>query len=205
MLHRFSDDISSLEIPEQFNNPFHYRPHPLCVGATEEVRRFLNADDTLRAEVVKGKMFGVLVVRDSSGEIGYLAAFSGLLAGGNEHPFFVPAVYDMLSPDGYFKIEESEISNINEEIRMLLASDGYIAAKGLYDDSVERCSCETEAMRNSMHDSKLLRDVKRSAGQLSHEESAALIAESQFQKAELKRLQKKWKEKIAECAAVLNT
>lgn len=205
MLHRFSDDISSLEIPEQFNNPFHYRPHPLCVGATEEVRRFLNADDTLRAEVAKGKMFGVLVVRDSSGEIGYLAAFSGLLAGGNEHPFFVPAVYDMLSPDGYFKIEESEISNINEEIRMLLASDGYIAAKGLYDDSVERCSCETEAMRNSMHDSKLLRDVKRSSGQLSHEESAALIAESQFQKAELKRLQKKWKEKIAECAAVLNT
>lgn len=205
MLHRFSADISSLEIPEQFNNPFHYRPHPLCVGATEEVRRFLNADDTLRAEVVKGKMFGVLVVRDSSGEIGYLAAFSGLLAGGNEHPFFVPAVYDMLSPDGYFKIEESEISNINEEIRMLLASDGYIAAKALYDDSVECSVRETEAMRKKMHDSKLLRDAKRSAGQLSPEESAALIAESQFQKAELKRLQKSWKEKVTECAAVLNT
>ena len=204
MLHRFSDDISSVEIPGRFNNPFHYRPHPLCVAAVEEVRRSLNADDTLRAEVAKGKMFGVLVVRDEKGEIGYLAAFSGLLAGRNEHPFFVPAVYDMLSPDGYFKREELEISNINEEIRALLASDGYIAAKAAYDESVERCAGEIEAMRKSMHDCKLLRDAKRCAGQLSPEESAALIAESQYQKAELKRLQKGCKEKIAECAAALN-
>lgn len=204
MLHRFSDDISSVEIPGRFNNPFHYRPHPLCVAAVEEVRRSLNADDTLRTEVAKGKMFGVLVVRDEKGEIGYLAAFSGLLAGRNEHPFFVPAVYDMLSPDGYFKREELEISNINEEIRALLASDGYIAAKAAYDESVERCAGEIEAMRKSMHDCKLLRDAKRCAGQLSPEESAALIAESQYQKAELKRLQKGCKEKIAECAAALN-
>ena len=204
MLHRFSDDISSVEIPGRFNNPFHYRPHPLCVAAVEEVRRSLNADDTLRAEVAKGKMFGVLVVRDEKGEIGYLAAFSGLLAGRNEHPFFVPAVYDMLSPDGYFKREELEISNINEEIRALLSSDGYIAAKAAYDESVERCAGEIEAMRKSMHDCKLLRDAKRCAGQLSPEESAALIAESQYQKAELKRLQKGCKEKIAECAAALN-
>ena len=204
MLHRFSDDISSVEIPWRFNNPFHYRPHPLCVAAAEEVRRSLNADDTLCAEVAKGKMFGVLVVRDEKGEIGYLAAFSGLLAGRNEHPFFVPAVYDMLSPDGYFKREESEISNINEEIRALLASDGYIAAKAAYDESVERCAGEIEAMRKSMHDCKLLRDAKRCTGQLSPEESAALIAESQYQKAELKRLQKGCKEKIAECAAALN-
>lgn len=204
MLHRFSDDISSVEIPGRFNNPFHYRPHPLCVAAAEEVRRSLNADDTLCAEVAKGKMFGVLVVRDEKGEIGYLAAFSGLLAGRNEHSFFVPAVYDMLSPDGYFKREESEISNINEEIRALLASDGYIAAKAAYDESVERCAGEIEAMRKSMHDCKLLRDAKRCAGQLSPEESAALIAESQYQKAELKRLQKGCKEKIAECAAALN-
>ena len=204
MLHRFSDDISSVEIPGRFNNPFHYRPHPLCVAAVEEVRRSLNADDTLRTEVAKGKMFGVLVVRDEKGEIGYLAAFSGLLAGRNEHPFFVPAVYNMLSDDGYFKREELEISNINEEIRALLASDGYIAAKAAYDESVERCAGEIEAMRKSMHDCKLLRDAKRCAGQLSPEESAALIAESQYQKAELKRLQKGCKEKIAECAAALN-
>ena len=48
-------------------------------------------------------MFGVLIVEDTAGTVGFLAAFSGLLAGDNHHDYFVPPVYDLLRPDGYFK------------------------------------------------------------------------------------------------------
>lgn len=64
-------------------------------------------------EIGKGKMFGVLIVRTEDDSIGYLAAFSGNLAGSNMHDFFVPPVYDLLNPDGYFRKEEAEISALN--------------------------------------------------------------------------------------------
>jgi len=57
-------------------------------------------------------MFGVLVVRTPAGEVGYLAAFSGNLAGKNVHPFFVPPIYDLLQPDGFFRQEEEQMNEI---------------------------------------------------------------------------------------------
>ncbi len=54
-------------------------------------------------------MFGVLVVADGEG-LGFLAAYSGLLEGRNDWPYFVPPVYDAQQPDGYFKTREREIS-----------------------------------------------------------------------------------------------
>ena len=103
LLHRFKSDISVVEAPRRFNNPFYYSPHALCVMAAGEVRAMLARDNAVAADAAKGKMFGVLVVRDSGGELGYLAAFSGLLAGRNSVPGFVPPVFDMQAPDGYFK------------------------------------------------------------------------------------------------------
>ena len=59
--------------------------------------------------LTEGKMFGVLVVDTSEG-LGFLAAYSGLLEGRNDWPYFVPPVYDAQQPDGYFKTREREIS-----------------------------------------------------------------------------------------------
>ena len=112
-MHRFKKDIQSIPLPEQFTYPFHYTPHPLCVMAAEEVQAYLQSRTDWHDELQGGKMFGVLVVRDADGRIGYLAAFSGNLAGSNHHDFFVPPVYDLLNPDGYFKQEEARISEIN--------------------------------------------------------------------------------------------
>ena len=57
--------------------------------------------------------------QEESSPIGYLAAFSGNLAGKNLHPYFVPPVYDLLQPRGFFKIEEEQISAINVRISEL--------------------------------------------------------------------------------------
>ena len=70
-LHYFADSISLLSLPEKFTYPFHYTPHPLCVAAAEEVGRYLETKGEWQAELQKGKMFGVLIVRTGRGkEIG---------------------------------------------------------------------------------------------------------------------------------------
>ena len=105
LLHRFKSDISVVETPRRFNNPFYYQPHALCVVAAGEVRSVLTQRTAVTDDAARGKMFGVLVVRDGDGVLGYLAAFSGLLAGSNNIPRFVPPVFDLQSPGGYFKQE----------------------------------------------------------------------------------------------------
>ena len=118
-MHLFQSDITSIPLPEQFTYPFHYTPHALCKKATEEVQAYLQTRTDWHDELQQGKMFGVLVVCDTAGTIGYLSAFSGNLAGSNLHEFFVPPVYDLLNPEGYFKEEEARISAINREIDTL--------------------------------------------------------------------------------------
>ena len=115
-LHRFSSSIEGIALPTTFTDPFNYTPHPLCRLATDEVMRFIDSHPEWHEELQQGKMFGVLVVKNVVGKLGFLAAFSGLLNKQNDIPYFVPAVYDMLNPNGHFKTEEREISAINHRI-----------------------------------------------------------------------------------------
>ena len=112
-MHTFQTPIAPIPLPEKFTYPFHYTPHPLCIAAAEEVQAYLQTRTEWHEELQKGKMFGVLAVQNTAGEIGFLAAFSGNLAGSNRHHYFVPPVYDLLNPDGYFKEEEARISALN--------------------------------------------------------------------------------------------
>ena len=100
--HPLNTDIAK---PERFTWPFCYEPHPLCLLACEEVKQEIS-----RINPTEGKMFGVLVVEPPSGELGFLAAYSGLLEGRNDWDYFVPPVFDAQQPDGYFKQKEREIS-----------------------------------------------------------------------------------------------
>ena len=115
-LHRFSESTEGIELPTVFTDPFNYVPHPLCRMAADEVMRFIDCHSEWHEELQQGKMFGVLVVKTIMGQLGFLAAYSGLLHKENDIPYFVPAVYDMLNPNGFFKTEEREISLINKKI-----------------------------------------------------------------------------------------
>lgn len=202
LLHRFREDISAVELPVRFNNPFYYSPHPLCVVAAGEVRAFLLGDEAVAAEAAKGKMFGVLVVRDPAGELGYFAAFSGLLAGSNNVPGFVPPVFDFLSPTGYFKQEETEISRLNTLIKDVECGEYLFATKAVESLRTEM-ERELAAMRETMRASKQERDALRAGGNLAANEEAQLVRESQFQKAELRRAMQRWQQKITESSEQL--
>ena len=100
---------SNHERPARFTYPFCYEPHPLCCLAATEVQQYIATHEEIRCDADNGKMFGVLVV-DSTDGLAFLAAYSGLLAGRNDWPYFVPPVYDAQQPDGHFKTTEREIS-----------------------------------------------------------------------------------------------
>ena len=203
IFHKFKSNIDGVEIPRRFNNPFYYSPHALCMLAADEVRASLTADEALMAEAGKGKMFGVLVVRSSAGELGYLAAFSGLLFGKNRYGAFVPPVYDMQAPTGYFKQEEARISSINVAIKELEDSEEYNSA-------VDALKAEKEKTEQLLAEMSLLfkankdeRKKKRDSGLLTAEEEALLIKQSQFEKAELKRVRRACEAKVVEKEAVV--
>ena len=196
--HRFKKDIGGVEFPRRFNNPFYYSPHCLCLMAAEEVRDIVSRDDSIMAEVARGKMFGVLVVEDSNGETGFLAGFSGLLNGSNLIDGFVPPVYDMLSPDGYFKKEEAGISLLNSRIKEIERNGEHLTAAAACITLKEAMEKELEEMRERMRAGKQRRDQLRASGILTAEEEESLIRESQHMKAELKRCKTRWLEKIAE-------
>ena len=202
LLHRFREDISAVELPVRFNNPFYYSPHPLCVAAACEVRAFLLGDEAVAADAAKGKMFGVLVVRDPAGEPGYFAAFSGLLAGSNNVHGFVPPVFDFLSPTGYFKQEETEISRLNTLIKDVECGE-YLFATEAVESLRTEMERELAAMRETMRASKQERDALRAGGNLAANEEAQLVRESQFQKAELRRAMQRWQQKITESSEQL--
>ena len=198
MIHFFKQNIEGISLPEKFTFPFHYTPHPLTRIAADEVRSYLSTRLDWQDEIGKGKMFGVLIVKTSDGGIGYLAAFSGNLAGSNMHDFFVPPVYDLLNPDGYFRKEEAEISALNRRISDISKSDSYILAKNELEDTKLQSSSSLALAKEELKKSKKERDEKRADGNISPEELDAMIRESQFQKAEYKRLENSWKERLNE-------
>lgn len=194
-IHSFNHSILSIPLPEKFTFPFNYTPHPLCVLAAQETQEYLKSKSEWAEELQLGKMFGVLVIRDHNQKLGFLAAFSGNLMEQNEHSFFVPPIYDLLQPEGFFKIEEDQISAINRKIHQISTSLEFTEAKKRFQEESENVRHTISQAKESLKVAKKERDILRKKG-LSSEEEANLIKESQFQKAELKRLERSLKESI---------
>ena len=196
MLHRFTTSITDIPLPERFTYPFCYTPHPLCILAAKEVQSYLTRQTAWKDELRQGKMFGVLIVQTEHEETGYLAAFSGILAGKNLHPFFVPPVYDLLQPQGFFKIEEENISSINRNIRQLENDKAYAALSAEFARTIRLAEDILATAKAQLKEAKTAREQRRKEKELNAQEEAELIRESQFQKAEYKRLERSWKARI---------
>ena len=132
----FKSSIKGLPTDQPFDYPFYYTPSKLAQIAAEELQELLRIEDGLshnfgldrdKDGLIIGKMFGVLVVKNTDGKIGYLMAFSGKLAGKNHHPNFVPPVFDMLEEDGFFLKEIEQLNEFNRKIKLLESNPTYIS------------------------------------------------------------------------------
>jgi len=128
----FSSDISTIQLPKIFDYPFYYTPHLIAKIAANELQQYL----THQTDFIHdfgfdknsdgiGKMFGVLVVKNQNNELGYLCAFSGKLADKTIHKHFVPPVFDVLNPKGFYRKTEDEINEINNKIEALTSDKNY--------------------------------------------------------------------------------
>lgn len=191
-----------------------YEPHPLCIQACREVQEMLARREDWQEEIARGKMFGVLIVENVKTDTevpkwgypaadseapkwGYLAAYSGQIGGRSDWEDFVPAVFDYLPPNGYFKTHEAEISRINQSISHLEKDERMKEARTLIRQLQEERKRTIAAYQEKMKEAKAKRDSRREAGNLSEAEEAEMIRESQFMKAELRRLKKSLSEKTA--------
>ena len=195
VLHPLPPDAQHLEPPSEMNNPFCYKPHPLCLAAVADVMPLING---LPLSEDEGKMFGVLVVEPlhssaDKRQLFYLAAYSGQINGRADWPGFVPAIVDYLQPNGYFKTHEADISRLNHRIEELKENPERLAAL----QELERFKKEAEKKvadyRLKIAEAKAERQRIRETQTLTAEQEAALVKESQFQNAELRRLRQQYK------------
>ncbi len=168
--HAFKQDVSLLDRPDRFTFPFCYDPHPLSVVAAEELQDYLlqqtdfvhNFGLTTYADTAPiGKMFGVLVVENQEGRMGYLAACSGKLAGSNCHRYFVPPIFDMLEESGFFLLEEKEINQLNREIEGLETDPQLDVLRDRLQKTRTACDARLSALRALHKANKALRKQTR--------------------------------------------
>ncbi|WP_291403987.1 hypothetical protein [Daejeonella sp.] len=128
---------SEHEVPAQFNFLKDNKPHPLCLLAAEDLQKYLKHQsdwehnfglNPAQEGFIIGKMFGVLIVKNSQNELGYIAAFSGKMAGGNHHSKFVPPVFDSLQEGSFLNTGMAELTRINNAIKEKehLKAEGYL-------------------------------------------------------------------------------
>ena len=141
-------------------------------------------------------MFGVLVVKDPAGTVGFLAAFSGNLAGSNSHEYFVPPIYDMLRPGDFFRTEEASISDLNRQIETLETAGRYRELLRTIEETETEVAREIAAAKARMRIAKTAREARRREHPDENTQTA-LVRESQYEKAELHRLKQSWKNRLA--------
>jgi tRNA pseudouridine32 synthase/23S rRNA pseudouridine746 synthase len=208
----FKQNISGITLPQKFTFPFYYEPHELSKIAASELQEYLQTQTDWEHNfglqegqkgLVIGKMFGVLVVQNQAGEIGYLAAFSGKLADSNEHHHFVPPVFDMLKQDGFFKQEEKILNQYNRKIEALENDTDFISCKNELASTLSNAENDKTEKKERSKQNKIIRDEIRmkAENELDFESyksiQKSLSKESQLESIQLKQMNHFWKEEIA--------
>ena len=216
----FTTDVSDIALPEKFTFPFYYQPHPLCELAAQQLQAHLltqtdwehnfGLDDSNDSSTGTGKMFGVLIVQNSAGELGFLSAFSGKIADQNILPSFVPPVFDMLADESFFRSDLAKITDINTAVTTLSSNPKINQLTRTLEDYTNQFKDAEQAQRSLMIKGRADRKQKRKIAQeqLNNEELTALLnelgKESVAEKNQLKYLQLEWKSKIESVEQELN-
>lgn len=215
----FKTDISEISLPKKFTFPFYYEPHLLAIIAAKELQQYLEKQTDFEHNFgliegqkgfVIGKMFGVLVVQNPEGKLGYLWAFSGKLAEQNHLDYFVPTVFDMLEENSFFHKEQEVINGINRSIEKLEAGEEYVQA--LENLEVTKMQAEEDILRHKIHckKQKEVRKQKRLEAQdildsiAFQELEVTLNTESQQEGILLKKMTAYWNYKIVDAQQIVD-
>jgi tRNA pseudouridine32 synthase/23S rRNA pseudouridine746 synthase len=205
LFHTFSKDISGIRPPEKFTYPFFYTPDPLVKLASEQLKGYLVKTDLKHNFglgqnehlIEQGKMFGVLVVRNKAGKLGWLAAYSGKLS---EDPkeYFVPPICDIHAAQSFYKKGEIELNEMSAEIVALEKDPNRLEAIGKLEDRLTEINEFLRAGRADLKDAKKARQryretVKKTLSPQDYEEVKERLAKESIQgQLVFKHRSKKW-------------
>lgn len=204
----FSEEqIKGIDLPEKFTFPFYYQPHQLTRIAVNELQEYLESQDLehnfglnpQQKGLIIGKMFGVLVVQDPNGKLGYLSAFSGKLAGTNNHQKFVPPVFDMLTENSFFLKEEEILNRINRQIEEIETNPDYLRLKSDFKkaqtNSKEEITLFKKQLKHNKNERKHLREINKHLPETEYQAfEKDLIKQSLRDKHELRILENRYKQ-----------
>lgn len=206
----FSQNIDGYALPESFTFPFYYQPHVLCILAAEELQQHLHKQNQWQhnfglgddPHLIIGKMFGVLLVQNSEGEIGYLAAFSGKLAEQNHIEGFVPPVFDLLVENSFFLNEQAIIKQLNDTIWDLQQNPQLLVLQRQLNTDIAQRDGQIAEHRGLMIEHRKARKVQRIAAQSELDEQQQTLLQAQLDqqsiedKLYLKALTLHWQNKV---------
>lgn len=211
-LHSFQERIENISLPEKFTFPFYYSPSEISQLAAQQLQAYLQTQEDFAHTFFPnsadqtpaiGKMFGVLVVKTKDHQLGFLAAFSGKLAGTNSHDYFVPPIFDMLTLDSFFLEGEKELKKMNISVLKKELSPQLRLSKKRLNHLTATAAFQIEQHREKMRQEKARRKQRRihadqNLSTTEREElEKKLIRESILLKNELKELTSDFEEKIA--------
>ena len=213
----FKESIDTYSLPERFTFPFYYEPHPLCLLAAKELQHHLETQTEWQHNfglsedktAPIGKMFGVLLVQNEQGEIGYLSAFSGKMADQNLLSHFVPPVFDMLAEDSFFLSEQLEINKLTAVIKELASNPEIEVTRQSLKQEQAESRKQLEAHRSRMVEGRKTRKALRANGTaLSSDElqelKKRLSQESVIEKLQLRDLKLHWESRLGALQQQLN-
>jgi len=204
LINYFSPAPAESELPTLFLSPFNNKPHPLAVRASKLLQEKLNSQSGCQhnfSELNGGKMFGVLVVRDAENRIGYLSAYSGMLAKNWKLPGFVPPVFNQAMLDKFLPAGEVQLAEFSKQINHIENNPEYktlkIQLKKLIQRRDNELTCLSETHRLNKYNR---RQQRNNAEDSSNEDKEKLLSRlsfySQEDKREKKVIIKNWQARI---------
>jgi tRNA pseudouridine32 synthase/23S rRNA pseudouridine746 synthase len=201
----FAPQPAPRDVAGTFPSPFdELGPHALARQAAElmqaELRTGLVAPGIPTATLdglEGGKMFGVLVVQEPDGRIGFLRSFSGMLAGQWEVAGFVPPLFDREARAQVEPAGEAVVKALLARAEAFRNSPELLSLRAAHEEQEARHTGERAALRARHEERRKRRHARRAELAVSDtlteaEKRTALHAldqESRGDKAELRRLE----------------
>jgi len=198
-LHNLQPEADKTEIPTRLNNPFDNRPHPLAIRAAAQLQKYLEQTPVLSNKLLAedcGKMFGVLVVTDDSGNTGYLAGFSGMLNQQWIVAGFVPPVFDVEEQMVFLREGETQLLEISSSIEKLMNNPDRLEVIQQLSNFKQQSENELSALKQINQDNKKRRHSKRAVTHVEDRLLQELSLSSQQDKRAYKELKSFWREKL---------
>lgn len=176
---------AAVAVPARMPSPFATEPHEVARRAASRVMAELHGGLARELHLDEdGKMFGVLVVEDREGRLGFLKAFSGMVRGRWLLDGFVPPAFDVDARDAFWPAAECQLAELGADIIRL--DDELAPIRAALEALVGTQQRELDELRARHRANRDARRAQRASG--SPEQCRALDQESRRDTAERRAL-----------------